>query len=66
MTIKIEDIKKVDYQRAKTELELIEKLTEKINILTEYIRNLRVQIISADGSYIKILDLREKENKDGD
>lgn len=59
MTIKIEDIQKVDFDKSQNEIELIQGLTEKINILTEYIKKLRIQIISSDGYRIKVIDLRE-------
>ena len=61
MTIKIEDIRKVDFDNVKTEKDLIEKSLEKINILTEYIKNLRIQIIAADGYQIKVIDMREEK-----
>lgn len=64
MKITIDDVKKVDYDPAKTEEELIRILEEKINILTEYIKNLRIQIKSADGYQIKVIDLRKDKDKD--
>jgi len=65
MTVKIEDIRKVDFDNVKTEKDLIERSLEKINILTEYIKNLRIQIIAADGYQIKVIDLREGDKKNG-
>jgi hypothetical protein len=61
MSIVIEDIKKIDFQSAKTDEEKLKLLAEKDKDLTFKLLKLINQIILADGYKIKVIDLREKK-----
>jgi hypothetical protein len=63
MTIVIEDREKIDFKKAKTDIEKLKLMAESQKNLSIRYLDLLNQVLLADGYKIKVLDLREKENK---